>query len=116
MKMDTVKDLMLYNLAIKCFNKNLQVYEKFKSGDFLLSPYTGWTIQLLNVVPINKGFALRRDVSFESFEKFVPYIDIELIGMGTYVDGQKALEAAGGKLNLDKFYERDSRLKTPFSF
>ncbi len=86
------------------------VYEKFKNGDYLLSPYSVWTIRLKNVVPTRKGSGLRQDVGFESLKKFVPYMDLELVGTGTYVNGQAAVDAAGGDLQLDMYYAKDERI------
>lgn len=93
-----------------------QVYEKFKNGDLLLSPYTLWSFQLRNVVPVNKGKMMRQNVGFDSLEKFLPLIDLELVGMGTYTDGEAALDAANGDMQLDLFYERNEKGSLDFKF
>lgn len=73
------------------------VYEKFKSGDFLLSPYTLWTIQLNK---INGG----GNYSFSDLKKYSNLVDLELVGNGTYVD-EEAFD--GVDLNIEEYYEID---------
>ncbi len=105
---------VLYNLERDSNGNRLgtnPVYEQFKNGNYLLSPYTIWTFQLLKVEPIRKGKEFRQDVDFDSLKKFVEYMDIELVGMGIYVDGKVALDAAGGDLQLDMYYDKDDRMR-----
>ncbi|GBN24043.1 hypothetical protein AVEN_265363-1 [Araneus ventricosus] len=53
------------------------VYNKLKSGDLLLSPYTLWEVRMINKT--NK-------YSFQDLESYKNEIDVELSGFGSYVD------------------------------
>lgn len=90
-----------------------EVYNKFKNGDYILSPYTLWTMQLfISVPPTNMVRSSCIDVQnpdFQMLTKYAPYIDLELVGMGTYVMGNEALAASGGNMELDMFYEPNVR-------
>jgi len=91
------------------------VYEKFKNGDILLSPYTLWTFQLHNIVPARKS-KTSRDVRFHSLEKFSLFVDLELVGMGTYTDGEATLRAANGDVELDMYYVKEESIGIDFGF
>ncbi|CAL1290656.1 unnamed protein product [Larinioides sclopetarius] len=53
------------------------VYDKLKKGDLLLSPYTLWEVRLTNYTD---------QYSFQDLEKFKNEIDVELSGLGCYVN------------------------------
>lgn len=57
------------------------VYDKVKEGDFIMSPFTVWTIKLIPAVT-------RRSLKygFQDLQKFAQLVNLELVGIGTYVD------------------------------
>lgn len=84
------------------------LYEKFKKGDFLLSPYTLWTVQ------ISKAFPSQR-VTFEKLRKFGEKgVDVELVGTGIYIDERR--EASLGDLEVERYYEKDDSLREERDF
>lgn len=82
------------------------VYEKFKSGEFMLSPYTQWNIQLKLTKGNNSND--NRSLTFENLARFAPYIQLNLVGHGLYVDPRE-LDTSGDKLMLENFYTEDTR-------
>lgn len=91
------------------------IYQKFKTGDLMLSPYTHWKIQLSIQHPNRKSLRLDgRKVDFSDLREFAKFAHLELVGIGTYVDGAEALAAAGGDLKLDSYYDRDTRANIRF--
>ncbi|GBN84605.1 hypothetical protein AVEN_232252-1 [Araneus ventricosus] len=74
------------------------VYNKLKSGDLLLSPYTLWEVRMINKT--NK-------YSFQDLESYKNEINVELSGFGSYVDTNVFRPAAvvynSTNLHLAKF-------------
>lgn len=85
-------------------------YEKFKKEECHLSPFTVWTIQLHNVARQNTKCGTE-NIGFKNFDKFLPFVNLELVGTGTYVRAEQALAASRGNMHLDSFYERDERYR-----
>ncbi|GBO10552.1 hypothetical protein AVEN_71486-1 [Araneus ventricosus] len=54
-----------------------EVYNKLKSGDLLLSPYTLWEVRMINQT---------NQYSFQDLENYKSEINVELSGFGSYVD------------------------------
>lgn len=82
------------------------IYEKFKKGDYLLSPFTQWKLKLRlrNLVRLRTKKDLIA-VGWEDLAKFASKLNVELVGIGTYVDANAASVAAGGNLQVESFYE-----------
>ncbi|GBN91149.1 hypothetical protein AVEN_186955-1, partial [Araneus ventricosus] len=64
------------------------VYEKLKSGDLILSPYTLWEVRLINTMD---------KYSFRDLESYRGEINLELSGFGSYVDTNVFAAAAAYK-------------------
>ncbi|CAL8129308.1 unnamed protein product [Orchesella dallaii] len=81
-------------------NQNM-VVSKFKStGDYLLSPFTYWTFQLLD-----KRQASQRT---SDLVKFAPFIDLELQGDGMYIDESSVDETKLLELNVNEYYTNEN--------
>lgn len=70
-----------------------RVYDKMKTGDLMLSPYTHWAIRL---APVRGNGNL-----FERFQERLAEIELHLEGHGQYVDETRTLQ-----LQLDPDYRR----------
>ncbi len=77
-----------------------EIYRKFRDGDYLLSPYTMWTIQL------KKAEAWGR-VEFDELKEYGYEVDLELVGEGTYVEDGDFKGPNGRDLDMDLYYERE---------
>lgn len=66
-----------------------EVFRKMKKGEFMLSPYTQWTVRLTN------GNKL-----YEQFQKELASFKVELVGKGQYIVADKA---KGSKWNLGQY-------------
>jgi predicted DNA-binding protein YlxM (UPF0122 family) len=56
-------------------SKNM-VYNKINNGDIMLSPYTMWSIQLIDI----------NNVGFSDLQEYKDYVNLELVGKGMFVD------------------------------
>ncbi|CAL1286288.1 unnamed protein product [Larinioides sclopetarius] len=75
------------------------VYNKLKSGDLLLSPYTLWEIRMINRT---------NQYSFQDLQRFKNEINIELSGFGSYVD-TNVFRSAGEVYNSTKLQIHNSK-------
>ncbi|XP_069673891.1 uncharacterized protein [Periplaneta americana] len=74
----------------------ISVYKKIKNGDFMLSPYAMWTIQLVR----DKG------EGFKELQKFKDSVDLELIGKGRFVKANFKIS----QMKLERYYETDDSI------
>ncbi|XP_069673901.1 uncharacterized protein [Periplaneta americana] len=72
------------------------VYEKIRNGDFMLSPYAVWTIQL----------ARARGKDFMNLKNYKNCVDLELVGKGRYVKEENSIS----EINLQHYYETDDSI------
>ena len=56
-------------------SKNM-VYNKINNGDIMLSPYTMWSIQLIDI----------NNVGFSNLQEYKDYVNLELVGKGMFVN------------------------------
>ncbi|OXA59722.1 Macrophage receptor MARCO [Folsomia candida] len=76
------------------------VYEKVKEGDFIMSPYTLWTLQLIK--------ANENGVGFAALEEWVDQVDLELVGVGTFVDERVHFrDRKGNGMQVYRYYQED---------
>ena len=59
-------------------SRSNKVYQKFKTGELLLSPYANWKVKLYAIKPST--------VNFTSLEQFVNKVNLELGGHGSYIE------------------------------
>ncbi|CAL8092055.1 unnamed protein product [Orchesella dallaii] len=85
------------------------VYDKFQGDltDYLLSPYTMWTFQLIRSVGVRNSRNSNTSI-FQPLEKFRYEVDLELRGDGLYVDEFIAGSAYLQQLDIGAFYQVDS--------
>ncbi|XP_069673870.1 uncharacterized protein [Periplaneta americana] len=74
----------------------ISVYKKIKNGDFMLSPYAMWTIQL----------ARYKGEGFKELGKYKDCVDLELIGEGRYVKSTFKI----AQMKLQRYYETDDSI------
>ncbi|XP_018007170.1 uncharacterized protein LOC108664972 isoform X3 [Hyalella azteca] len=68
-----------------------QVYNKIKAGDFMLSPYAMWRIQLKQ---------LKHSIPFNQLALYKDEADLELVGSGWYVTSSAGMP----NLNVEKYH------------
>ncbi|CAL8092051.1 unnamed protein product [Orchesella dallaii] len=80
------------------------VYSKFQdqSSDYLLSPYTMWTFELVDTQNS------KENADFKILEKYVTELDLELRGDGMYIDEDIAGTDRLKDLNISTYYQVDS--------
>lgn len=73
------------------------LYRKLQQGDFILSPYALWEVQL----------EARSNVAFEDLKKYTDQVNIALSGYGQYVD----TKTDACDIDLRKYYKIESNYK-----
>jgi len=81
------------------FTKNI-AYEKLANGELMLSPYSMWRVKLTLVNPKGKNY-------FNDLEKYSKFVNLELVGTGSYVDEGNMTNDEKGALLVDSYYESD---------
>ncbi len=80
------------------FTKN-EAYEKLDNGELMLSPYSVWQVKLALANPGNgKNY-------FNDLEKYSEFVNLELVGTGSYVDEKNMTDEDKSSLLLDFYYQ-----------
>jgi len=80
------------------FTKN-EAYEKLDNGELMLSPYSVWQVKLALA---NPGSGKN---SFNDLEKYSGFVNLELVGTGSYVDEENMTDEDKSSLLVDFYYQ-----------
>ncbi|WP_009630071.1 hypothetical protein [Synechocystis sp. PCC 7509] len=80
------------------YTKN-EAYEKLDNGQLMLSPYSVWQVKLALANPGNGKN------SFNDLEKYSGFVNLELVGTGSYVDEENMTDEDKSSLLLNFYYQ-----------